>query len=259
MIAEIDGLQIHYLDEGSGSPVLLLHGWGCNCGHWAPLTEALKESHRVIVPDIPGFGESSEPPEVWGIEEYATFFEKFMKAIGVEYPAIAGHSNGGRIGIVLAERGCCSKLILVDSAGIKPKRSAQYYLKVYSYKAMKKALSLPGLRKKKDDILEKQRKKAGSADYQAASPKMRAVLSRVVNEDLRPQLGKIKNPTLLVWGSEDTATPLSDGQTMEAILKKNGSDAALIVFEGRGHYAFLEERNRFIAVCKAFLGSGEVS
>ena len=57
MIAEIDGLQIHYLDEGSGSPVLLLHGWGCNCGHWAPLTEALKESHRVIVPDIPGFGE----------------------------------------------------------------------------------------------------------------------------------------------------------------------------------------------------------
>ena len=67
---------------------------------------------------------------------------------------------------------------------------------------------------------------------------MRAVLSRVVNEDLRPQLGKIKNPTLLVWGSEDTATPLSDGQTMEAILKKNGSDAALIVFEGRGHYAF---------------------
>ena len=123
---------------------------------------------------------------------------------------------------------------------------------------MKKALDLPGLRGKKEDILDKRRKKAGSADYQAASPKMRAVLSRVVNEDLRPQLAKIKNPTLLVWGSEDTATPLSDGQTMESILKKNGSDTALIVFEGRGHYAFLEERNRFIAVCKAFIGSREV-
>ena len=59
----IDGLEISYIEEGEGSPVLLLHGWGCNSGHWNKVIEGLKDEHRVIAPDIPGFGESEEPPE----------------------------------------------------------------------------------------------------------------------------------------------------------------------------------------------------
>lgn len=249
----VDGLEINYLDEGEGSPVLLLHGWGCNGGHWNPVFEALKEEHRVISPDIPGFGESEEPPENWGTKDFALFFEHFMRNLKIEKPVVAGHSNGGRIGIVLAARGLAGKLILTDSAGIKPKRDASYYAKVYSYKAMKKVLSLPGLNEKKEEILEKRRSKAGSTDYNTASPVMRRILSTVVNEDLTPYLDRIRISTLLVWGSEDTATPLSDGEQMEAILKKNNVDCALIVFSGRGHYAFLEEKQRFISICQAFI------
>ena len=80
----IDGLEISYLEEGEGSPVLLLHGWGCNGGHWNQVIAGLKDEHRVIAPDIPGFGESEEPPETWGTKEYARFFEHFMKFLDVE-------------------------------------------------------------------------------------------------------------------------------------------------------------------------------
>lgn len=254
----IDGLTLNYIDEGQGIPIVLIHGWGCNLDHWATVTNDLKDKFRIIAVDVPGFGESSEPQEVWGTPEYADFFTKFFQELGIEKPVVAGHSNGGRISIALGARGLCSRILLTDSAGIKPKRSPEYYMKVYSYKAMKKALSLPGLKNKKEDILEKRRKKSGSADYQAASPKMRQIMSRVVNEDLTPLLAKITVPTLLVWGSEDTATPLSDGETMEKILKKAGSDTALIVFQGRTHFAFLEEANRFNRIFEAFIQPLEV-
>ncbi len=249
----VDGLEINYREEGEGPPVLLLHGWGCNGGHWEPVFAALKENHRVVAPDIPGFGESEEPPSTWGTKEYASFFEHFMRTLKIEQPVVIGHSNGGRIGIALAAKGRAAKLILTDSAGIKPKRDISYYAKIYSYKAMKTVLSLPGLSEKKAEILEKRRGKAGSADYNAASEGMRRILSTVVNEDLTPYLQQIRVSTLLIWGSEDTATPLSDGEQMEAILKKNNVDCALIVFNGRGHYAFLEEKQRFISICQAFI------
>lgn len=253
MQLEIDGLTIEYGDEGQGPPLLMLHGWGCNGGHWQPVAQVLKNTYRIITPDIPGFGQSTEPPATWGTQEYAALIAKFMEALGLKRPFIAGHSNGGRIAIALAARGLCRRLILVDSAGIPPHRSFKYYFKVYSYKLFKKILSLPGLRHKKEAILEKRRQKTGSADYQAASPVMRQILSRVVNENLREQLAQIENPTLLVWGALDTATPLSDGQEMERILTAAGSDCALVVFDRAGHYSFLEERERFIGVVDAFL------
>lgn len=253
MQLQVDDLTIKYGDEGSGPALLLLHGWGCNGGTWAPVANQLKAKYRVITPDIPGFGQSTEPPPSWGTAEYATLLAKFMDALALERPFIVGHSNGGRIAITLAARGLCRRLILVDSAGIPPHRTIQYYLKVYSYKVFKRVLSLPGLRRRKEEILEKRRQKTGSADYQAASPGMRQVLSRVVNENLRDQLAKIKNPTLLVWGARDTATPLSDGREMERILKAAGNDCALIVFDHASHYSFLEERDRFVQVVEAFL------
>ncbi|MBQ4092248.1 MAG: alpha/beta hydrolase [Firmicutes bacterium] len=249
----VDGLNIRYLEEGSGPVVLLLHGWGCNSSHWSAVIDGLKDEFRVIAPDLPGFGQSDEPLPTWGSEEYSRCMISFMHALSIGSPIVIGHSNGGRIGILLAAKGYVKKLILADSAGIKPHRSLSYYVKVYSYKTAKKVLDLPGFRHRKDDILDRCRKRTGSADYNAASPVMRQILSSVVNEDLKPYLAKIKVPTLLVWGSEDTATPLEDGKTMESVLKHNGVDTALIVFKGRGHFAYAEEPQRFVAICKSFI------
>ena len=160
-----------------------------------------------------------------------------------------GHSFGGRISINYASQHPeIQKIVLIDSAGITPRRSLKYYYKVYSYKAIKRiSLALFGEKKGKK-IIEKSLKKRGSADYKAASPRMRAIMSKCVNEDLRKKMPDIKASSLLVWGENDTATPLSDAKIME----KNISDSGLVVFQNAGHYSFLDNPSRFKAVVRSF-------
>ena len=99
------------------------------------------------------------------------------------------------------------------------------------------------------DALENLRKRNGSADYNAASPIMRQTLVRVVNEDLCHLMPNVKAPTLLCWGTLDDATPLSDGETMEKLMP----EAALVKFEGAGHYSFLECQAQFLRVLASFM------
>ena len=103
----------------------------------------------------------------------------------------------------------------------------------------------------KDKRLEKLYKRFGSDDYQNSSGVMRKILVRVVNENLKPILRDIKAPTLLIWGEKDEATPLYMGQIME----KEISDSGLVVFEGAGHYSYLDDFNRFSRVMEAFFKS----
>ncbi len=138
--------------------------------------------------------------------------------------------------------------MLVDAAGIKPKRSMKYYWKVYSFKAMKRILLLIYGQKRGQDLVEKLRGSRGSADYKNSSPMMRAVMSKCVNEDLKKVMPDISASTLLVWGDNDTATPLSDAKTMEKLIP----DAGLVSFPGCGHYSFLDNPRGFRAVTKEF-------
>ncbi len=140
---DIDGVRLHYTDNGEGTPVVLMHGWGCNVTTVASIERvALAAGCRVINIDFPGFGRSSEPPTVWGVEEYTRLVEKLLQAEGVERPVMIGHSFGGRVGILYSSRNDVSKLILVDAAGVKPRRSLSYYIKVYSFKASRRLLPL---------------------------------------------------------------------------------------------------------------------
>ena len=97
--------------------------------------------------------------------------------------------------------------------------------------------------------IEAARAKKGSSDYNNATPMMRAILSKVVNEDLKYCMPQIKAPTLLIWGENDTATPLRDAQTMEKLIP----DAGLVSFPGCGHYSFLDNPIQFAAVLRSFL------
>ncbi|MBR5743808.1 MAG: alpha/beta hydrolase, partial [Muribaculaceae bacterium] len=164
-----------------------------------------------------------------------------------------GHSFGGRVAILLGSRNQTDKIILVDAAGIRPKRSLKYYFKVYTFKAGKHLTRLLMGKEKAEARIEKMRKKAGSSDYNNASPRMRAILSKVVNEDLTDRLPLIKVPTLLVWGENDTATPLRDAKIMEREIP----DAGLVVFPGCGHYSFLENPRQFAAVLRSFINNKE--
>lgn len=249
---EIRGLRLHYTDSGSGPRTLvLMHGWGCDHTTVASIERtALEEGWRVVNADFPGFGQSQEPGDVWGVEEYTRAIEELVRRLEIERPSLLGHSFGGRVGILYASRHPeVDRLILVDAAGIKPRRTFTYYRKVYTFKAMKWLMYLALGKKEAERRLDARRAKAGSSDYAQASPMMRRILSKVVNEDLTSELPKIKAPTLLVWGTADTATPVADAHKMEALIP----DAGLVAFDGCGHYSFLDNPAGFKAVLKSFL------
>ena len=248
MIYTYKNIKVNINVQGEGTPILLLHGWGCSNEIFRDIQQTLSQSYTTYNFDFPGFGASDEPETVWGTEEYTAMVEQFVADNNIKSPALVGHSFGGRISIIYASRNYVSRVVLVDAAGIKPKRPFKYYWKVYTFKTLKWLCNTFLPKDKAQAIIDKRRKGAGSSDYNNASPMMRAILSKVVNEDLTNLLPKIKAPTLLFWGNMDTATPISDAKTMERLIP----DAGLVVAHGTGHFSFLENAGLFTAVMKNF-------
>lgn len=246
----IEGLQIHYDDSGKpdGDPVILMHGWGCNHSTVKSISAILEQGMRVINLDLPGHGQSSEPPEVWGVEEFTRLIEKLIDKLELKRVSLIGHSFGGRISLLLSSRNNIEKMVLVDAAGIKPQRSVKKLCKIYGFKAFKHLVHVILGRKKGDKLIEKYRRKVGSPDYRNSSPMMRAVMSKCINEDLKYVMPSIKAPTLLIWGEDDSATPLRDAKIMEKLIP----DAGLVSFPGCGHYSFLDNPWAFKKVMQEF-------
>jgi pimeloyl-ACP methyl ester carboxylesterase len=134
---------------------------------------------------------------------------------------------------------------LIDAAGIRPRRTAKYYLKVYSAKTVKHLG--PRLGPLGRRMQRRIAARMASSDY-ASAGELRPTFVKLVNEDLTELLPDIKAPTLLIWGEADDATPLADGRTMERLIP----DAALIVFPGAGHYSYLDDPVRFAAIARNF-------
>lgn len=249
MEISIMGRVCRYEQEGQGRDVLLLHGWGGSVDSWIPIFNHLKGECRVTAIDFPGHGGSGLPDESgWSVDEYAAFTAEFMEKIGISGCDIIAHSFGGRVAIKLAaERPqLVGRLLLTGAAGLKPRRGAKYYIKTYTFKALKRlTYLLPGGAR----LREKLGGRFGSADYRALPPAMRATFVKVVNQDLAHCLPHIKAETLLVWGRSDTATPLWMGQEMEKHIK----GSALIVLEDAGHFAYLDQCDRFLRILDAFL------
>ncbi|HEX4837788.1 MAG TPA: alpha/beta hydrolase [Solirubrobacteraceae bacterium] len=247
---DVLGLRTRYLVRGSGPPVLVLHGWGASIEAVHPIVTGLSPAATVYALDLPGFGQSDLPPTPWGVEDYQAFVAAFLDALAIERPAIVGHSNGGRIAIRMAstEPARASRLVLVDSAGIRPKRTLRWYRRVAMAKIGKQAarfLGGPGERLRSLLVA-----RAASADYAAAGA-MRPTLVKLVNADLRPFMPRIGLPTLLVWGSRDTDTPLSAAREMERLIP----DAGLVVLDGAGHYSYLDQPARFARIVAHFIAA----
>jgi pimeloyl-ACP methyl ester carboxylesterase len=244
----IDGLRIRRLVRGQGEDLLVLHGWGASIEAVYPIVTGLAAVARVHALDLPGFGESEPPPEPWGVEQYQAFLAAYMDAAGIARASIVGHSNGGRIAIRMAatEPARVAKLVLVDAAGIRPKRTFRWYRRVAMAKVGKHAarhLGAPGERMR--DMLVS---RAASTDY-AAAGELRPTLVKLVNADLRPYMPDIAAPTLLVWGKDDAETPVAMAREMERLIP----DAGLVVLEEAGHYSYLDQSAHFARIVSHFV------
>lgn len=243
---QIDGIDIYHTVTGGGPPLLFLHGWGVGHDSYLPLISQLAATHTVYAPDLPGFGKSPEPNAPWDVDRYADFTAAYCKANGLTEPVCVGHSNGGRVLLRLLSREEPGikppRMVLFSAAGLKRKRGCKVLLKVCAYKMGKVFL------KPFPKLLERYRAGKGSADYRAASPLMKATMSKLLAVDLLDVLPCIKVPTLLIWGEDDTATPLSDGRKMEKLIP----DAGLAVLPG-GHWAFMERLPHTMRILDSFL------
>lgn len=215
------------------------------------ILDGLEPGHTLIVPDLPGFGATPEPDTPWSVHEYAAWCIALLDRLGIESCDLVGHSNGGRIGIVMAAEhpGRVAKMVLASSAGIRPRRTLASSVRVRTYKALRaieRSSAMPSALRRSARRRADQR---GSADFRAATGTMRGTLVRIVNEDLRELLPHVTIPVLLIWGQNDTETPIADGQLMERLIP----DAGLVVFEGASHYAYLEQAARFCRIVEVFL------
>ncbi len=235
----INDVDINYIQYGSGKDIILLHGWGQNIEMMRPIGDNFSDKYRITIIDFPGFGESEEPKTAWNITDYSLMLEVLVKKLKIKKPIIMGHSFGGRVAIRYSSNNSIEKLILFGSPCIRLQKKQPLKVKV-----LKKLKQLPGM----NNIGEYMKKYIGSRDYKAASPIMREILVNTVNEDLSSYAKQIEEPTLLIWGENDTEAPLEEAKMLETIMV----DAGLVVLPGT-HYAYLENLNQVINIIRTFI------
>ena len=250
MNININELNINYEVSGEGTPVILLHGWLCSLETMKPIANVL-QNFKVYNVDLPGFGKSDMPAKPFNTEDFGNFLDGFIKELKIENPILIGHSNGGRTILNYAGRnlGEPKKIILIDSAGIKPKRKPSYYIKVYTFKALKKFLGIFPDVEMFNNIRERVLGKFGSSDYKNSPEILRKTMSIIINEDQTEILKNIKAPTLLLWGENDEDTPIQDGKIMEEKIQ----NASLIEIKNAGHFSYLDSYNQCMKIIKEFI------
>jgi pimeloyl-ACP methyl ester carboxylesterase len=245
---DLDGLRVRYLARGAGSPLLLLHGWGGRLENFAGLVSHLGGTHAICAFDFPGFGESSVPPPSWGLGDYVALTRALMRARGLERPDVVAHSFGGRVAIRMAAEHPdeVGRLVLVGTPGLRRRRTVGATLRVGVAKAAKLAATCggpPGGRLR-DWVYGL----VASTDYRRAGP-LKDVFVRIVNEDLRALLPRVRARTLLVWGADDREVPLATARAMQAAMP----DASLAVIAHAGHFCFLDQPEYFRLLVAKFL------
>jgi len=218
------------------------HGWGQSSAILVPLAEALKPFAPSTLIDFPGFGKSTLPPESWGTAEYADMVAQWLGTQPRAQLVWIGHSFGGRVGIQLAARHpqLLTGMVLIASAGLRRQRTLpqqiRFSLRKAFFKTAKRFL-------REGPQLERLRQRMGSADYRSAGA-LRPVFNRVVSEDLTDVARKVRCPTLLIYGKEDTETPPEMGQRLKELIPR----AELMILDGFGHLNILNEGRHQVAL-----------
>ena len=238
MQVKIQDWNINYEIMGEGNPVILLHGWLCTLETMMPIANSLSQNFKVYLVDIVGFGKSDLPEHPLNTDDFGDFLKEFVEKLNIQNPILIGHSNGGRMIINAVGRGIvdAKKIVLMDSAGIIPKRKPKYYIKVGIFKAGKTILNkipnVAGMKELKEKLLNN----VGSSDYRASAPVLKETMKIILNEDVTPLLPNIKVPTLLIWGTNDTDTPIADAKKMQSLIP----DCGIVEYKNSGHFAYLE-------------------
>lgn len=238
MFKKVRNIKINYKQYGVGDDIVLLHGWGQNISMMDPVGNYLKANHRITIVDLPGFGLSNEPDYAYSVMDYASLLHDLFEELDIKKPTLIGHSFGGRISIVYAACYDVCKIVLFGSPCVRHEHKS---FKQNVFKTIKKVKIF-------NPMLNVIKKHTGSIDYRNASPRMRDVLVKTVNQDLSEYAKKIKCSCLLIWGDNDTAVSTTEAKELDDLLQ----DSTLIILKGT-HYCYLENLHQVIDIINNFL------
>jgi pimeloyl-ACP methyl ester carboxylesterase len=252
---------VELLGPPGGRPLLMLHGWGSSAELMRPAAAGLDGQFRIHNVDLPGHGRTPPPPEAWGVPEFAELVEAYLAAQDLSRIPVIGHSNGGRIALFMASeeryRHRFSKLVLIAPSGVRPRRPLSYYIKTGWIATIKAPFAVvpPPLRQRGLAWLRTTIywRLAASRDYQEASGVMRETFVKTVRFFADDRLSSIRQPTLIFWGDQD---PSISQYQIEA-LERDIPDAGVVVLEGAGHYAHLDDPVTYQQAVRHFLTEDE--
>lgn len=220
----VKGIKVNYLVLGEGKPLLILHGWGSNSANWKKVGDFLAEKGlKVIVPDLPGFGKTSPPSEVWNLDDYADFIKEFIKSLDLKDFYLLGHSFGGCLAVKYSLRFPVKKLFLVNAACFR--KSSFRKKTLYVLAKMFKLISFPLLRKAFYKYIVRR------SDYPYTQGIMKQIYLKAIKEDIFPSLDLVKAPTVVIWGAKDKITPVVHAHLIKSKIK----DSKIEIISGVGH------------------------
>lgn len=237
----VGSYTIHWLEAGEADDVLvLLHGLSGSGRWWARNVPGLSRRHRVMIPDLVGYGRTPLAGRVPSLPQMADLLASWLEVLGLAAVDVAGHSMGGQVAIHFAahhpER--VRRLVLVDAAGIPrpvtPRHVARFAMEIAPLWRWGDPSFLPTI----------------VGDAWTAGPRtLFRSIAHIVRDDVRPLLGSIRAPTLVVWGEGDTWVPLAHALKLRRAIP----DASLVVLRGAAHMPMVDRPEAFNRLVLRFL------
>jgi pimeloyl-ACP methyl ester carboxylesterase len=226
----VSSYRAHCLKAGSGPPVVLLHGGASDSRDWVNTMSALAQRYRLYAPDLIGYGQSERRESGYYLSDFSEFIMGFIETLGLERPALVGHSFGGRVCLEAARRHPekVSKMVLVDAAGLGNMSPLGNILHTVFWTARK-------LTRRRQPF-----------------PKF---LTRDGEEDswlCVDELPNLKTPTLIIWKRHDHYLPLALARRAEKLIP----EARLEVLPGYGHAPHKQNNEAFNRLLVDFLDHG---
>lgn len=263
---ELDGRRANVVELGEGPPLLFVHGLSGCWQNWLENIPRFARTHRVIVPDLPGFGASEMPREQISIPGYAGFLEQLCDTLSIDAAAVVGNSMGGHIAAELAIRSPqrVERLMLVSAAGISAEQvqrnavmAGGRIMAAIATQAAARHESFarrPVLRRAALSFVVRHPDRlsaplAHELMEGSGKPGFLPALEAVITHRISERLPQIACPTFVVWGEDDRVIPVRDAQRFEQLIP----DVRTVVLPDTGHVAMLERPERFNALLESFL------
>lgn len=261
----VQGTRVVFYDRGSGPPLVLIHGMFGDHLDWEAVLEPLSREHRIIAPDLPGFGDSEKPAREYTAEFFVAALHELLQSLGVERAPVVGNSFGGILAVLytLAHPHEVERLVLVSSGGLRPFGGEEKRLAVERLSEENLLALTPAVHRQmfasifaksgpaQERYFAKQDAKLARADYPAYVRAIASSIRLVLSTYLLERLGEVRCPTLLLWCDRDIVFPV--GLARQALERLPLGE--LKILPGGGHMLQADCPEEFVAALAEFLAA----